>query len=176
MFVATAGIAACSSSNCTHSLTLDPVYTNGTISVEHFSTADNLDSFKMLTPAARKSADFWYFDVFSASSNQTLNIVFFNSGEFAQYPHPLAVQVSGVYPNGTSFYLEDLANSGVSLTNGPNGLTGDWKGIGAFKGSALDKPDVEYSIALDSSEMGIHGTIVFQAVGPLPGKLCTFLY
>ncbi|KAJ0120182.1 Tyrosinase family protein asqI [Diaporthe amygdali] len=161
-----AGIAFGAPSNLTtHSIDLAPVYTNGTVSVEHLSVAGNLDGFKMVTPAARKSADFWYFDVFSSASNQTLNIVFFNSGEFSQYPHPLAVQVSGVYANGTSFYFEALADLGVSLTNGPDGITGEWKGIGSFKGSALDEPNVEYTINLDSPQMDIYGTIVFKSVG-----------
>ena len=171
--IAMAGMALGAPSNVTtRSIDLEPVYTNGTISVEHLSVAGNLDGFKMTTPAARASADFWYFDVFSGSSNQTLNIVFFNSGEFSQYPHPLAVQVSGVYANGTDFYYEALADSGVSLTNGPAGITGEWKGIGSFKGSALDGPDVEYTINLDSPQMDIYGTIVFKAVGsslrPIP--------
>ncbi|KKY30896.1 hypothetical protein UCDDA912_g09154 [Diaporthe ampelina] len=102
-----------------HSIHLEPVSTNGTISVEHLSVAGNLDGFKMTTRAARGSADLWYFDMVSSASNQTLNIVFFNSGEFSQYPHLLSVQVSGVYANRTSVYFEALADSGVSLTNGP---------------------------------------------------------
>ncbi|KAH8778400.1 hypothetical protein F5883DRAFT_710338 [Diaporthe sp. PMI_573] len=148
------------------SLDLKPAYTNSTISVEHLSQAGNLDGFKMTMPAARGSADFWYFDVFSAASNQTLNVVFFNSGEFSQYPHPLAVQVSGVYANGTDFYFEALADEGVSLINGPDGITGEWKGVGSFEGSALDKSDVEYTIKLDSPQMDIYGTIVFKAIAP----------
>lgn len=165
VLAAVAGLAlGTPSSSTTRTLDLEPVYTNGSITVEHLSVPGNLDGFKMLTPAARKSADFWYFDVFSSATNQTLNIVFFNSGEFSQYPHPLAVQVSGLYPNGTDFYFEAMADSGVTLSNGPNGIAGDWKGIGSFKGTALDKPNVEYSIEIDSAEMGIHGTINFQSV------------
>lgn len=152
------------------SLDLKPVYTNGTISVEHLSQAGNLDGFKMSTPAAKGSADFWYFDVFSpgAGNNETLNIVFFNSGEFKQYPHPLAVQVSGTYANGTDFYFEALADEGVSITNGPGGIKGEWKGVGSFTGSALDGDDVEYTIELDSPEMDIHGSIVYKAVSLSP--------
>ncbi|KAI7773651.1 hypothetical protein LA080_010213 [Diaporthe eres] len=127
---ALAGIAFGAPSNITtRSIDLKPVYTNGTISVEHLSVAGNLDGFKMSTPAARGSADFWYFDVCSSASNQTLNIVFFNSGEFSQYPQPLA-------------------------------------GVGSFKGSALDEPNVEYIINLDSPQMDIYGTIVFKSIAP----------
>lgn len=164
LFAALVGSAACNPSRHTRTLDLEPVYTNDTISVEHLSALYNLDGFKILTPAARKSADFWYFDVFSPTSNQTLNIVFFNSGEFAQYPHPLAVQVSGIFPNGTAFYLEALADSGVSLANGADGIFGDWKGIGTFKGSNLERPNVEYTIVLNSPEMKVFGNIIFKAV------------
>lgn len=168
VLTALAGIAFGAPPNITtRSIDLKPVYTNGTVSVEHLSVAGNLDGFKMSTPAARGSADFWYFDVFSSASNQTLNIVFFNSGEFSQYPHPLSVQVSGLYANGTTFYFEALADSGVSITNGPAGIIGDWKGIGSFEGSALDEPNVEYTINLDSPQMDIYGTIIFKSVGLL---------
>ncbi|KAK1543971.1 hypothetical protein CPAR01_04604 [Colletotrichum paranaense] len=153
-------------SNITRVLDLPPRYHNRTVSVEHLSVAGNLDGYKMVTPAAKKSTDFWYFDVVSKSSNQTLNIVFFNSGDFSQYPHPLAAQVSGVYPNGTDFYFEAMADAGVHLTNGPRGIAGDWKGIGSFSGTSLDKPDVEYTINIDSKDMGIYGKISFKAIAP----------
>ncbi|KAF3798320.1 hypothetical protein GCG54_00009596 [Colletotrichum gloeosporioides] len=169
-FIAASAVVGCSLgaaiNDTTRTLELAPQYFNGTVSVEHLSVAGNLDGFKMLTPAARKSADFWYFDVFSKATNQTLNIVFFNTGEFQQYPHPLALQVSGVYANGTDFYYEALADSGVTLTNGPKGITGDWKGVGNFDGSALDKPDVEYHISIDSSVMDIKGNITFKSTAP----------
>ncbi|KAF5520908.1 Tyrosinase family protein asqI [Colletotrichum aenigma] len=153
----------------TRTLELAPEYFNGTVSVEHLSVAGNLDGFKMLTPAARASTNFWYLDVFSKATkatNQTLNIVFFNTGEFKLYPHPLALQVFGTYANGTDFYYEALADSGFTITNGPKGITGDWKGVGTFDGSALDKPDVEYHISIDSSVMDINGNITFKSTAP----------
>ena len=98
--------SAATCSNDTRVVHYAPVYTNGSIPLEHLSTPGNLDGFRTTVPSNRKSADFWYFDVFSASTNETLNIVFFNSGWFAQYPHPLSVQVSGTFANGTDFYYE----------------------------------------------------------------------
>ncbi|KAM0438473.1 hypothetical protein ACHAPT_001222 [Fusarium lateritium] len=148
-------------------INLKPQYLNGTVSVEHASVPGNLDGFKMETPAARSTADFWYFDVLSESTNQTLNIVFFNSGEFASYPHPLAVQVSGTFSNGTGFYYEALADDGVTVSNGrTTGVRGNWKGIGSFTGSSLDNPNVQYKIKLDSPEMGIKGSIEFNSIAP----------
>lgn len=161
------GLAAAGSASPasrTRVLNLAPEYFNGTVRVENGSVPGNLDGFRMQTPAARSTSDFWYFDVFSAETNQTLNVVFFNSGDFQQYPHPLAVQVSGVFANGTDFYYEALADDGVTITNGPHGIKGDWKGIGSFKGSSLDKPDVSYSIRINSPDMGIKGTIKFYSV------------
>ncbi|WYZ39663.1 hypothetical protein EsH8_IV_000004 [Colletotrichum jinshuiense] len=152
--------------SATRYLNLPAQYNNGTVTVEHLSVDGNLDGFKMQTPAALGTADFWYFDVFSAATNQTLNIVFFNSGEFKQYPHPLSVQVSGVYSNGTDFYYEALADEGVTISNGPGGIRGNWKGIGSFKGSSLNIDNVEYVIKLDSADMDISGSIKFKATAP----------
>ncbi|KAI0468581.1 hypothetical protein F4859DRAFT_524159 [Xylaria cf. heliscus] len=170
MFAAIASLAGIAFASVvddsTRTLNLQPLYYNDPVSIEDLSIAGNLDGFKMSTPAARKSTDLWYFDVVSAATNQTLNIVFFNSGEFTQYPSPLAVQVSGTFANGTDFYYEALANQGVTITNGANGIKGDWKGIGSFIGSAPDNPDVEYVIDLDSAEMDIRGSIKFQSIAP----------
>lgn len=163
---AMSGVSLATCSNNTRTLNLAPVYHNVAVHVEHLPTPGNLDGFRILTPAARGSADFWYFDVFSTSTNETLKIVFFNSGKFSQYAHTLAVQVSGTYTNGTVFYYEALADAGVTLSNGPDGITGDWTGIGSFHRPALDKPDVEYTITLDSAGMDISGTIVFKSVSP----------
>ncbi|KAM5371750.1 hypothetical protein ACJZ2D_007815 [Fusarium nematophilum] len=69
-----------SKKSSTRHLELKPEHYNGTVSVEHLSVAGNLDGFKMSTQAARESADLCYFDVFSKTSNQTLNIVFFQLG------------------------------------------------------------------------------------------------
>lgn len=143
---------------------LPPQYSNTTPSIEHLSTPGNLDGFKMLVPAARASADFWYFDVVSASTNQTLNIVFFNSGEFAQYPHPLAVQISGTFSNGSDFYRKAMADEGVLITNGPSGVRGEWHGVGSFEGTPLDRPDVKYTIRIGSPAMGVQGTVIFDSV------------
>lgn len=106
-------------------LNLAPEYYSGTVPIEGTSVAGNLDGFKMLNSSPLKYADFWYFDVFSQATNQTLNIVFFNTDWFSQYSHPLAVQVSGVYPNGMAFYYEALADNGVTLTSDEDGITGD---------------------------------------------------
>ncbi|RGP59471.1 hydroxyneurosporene synthase [Fusarium sporotrichioides] len=126
--------------SATRHLNLPAQCYNGTVKVEHLSVDDKLDGFKMQTSAAIGTADFWYFDVFLEATNQTLNVVLFNS--------------------------EALADEGISISNGLSGVRGDWKGIGSFKGSSPDKRNIEYVIRLDSAEMEISGSIKFKSIAP----------
>ncbi|EKG11082.1 hypothetical protein MPH_11825 [Macrophomina phaseolina MS6] len=82
--VAMSGVSMAACSNNIRALNLAPAYHEGTVHIERLSIPGNLYGSRMLTQAARKSADFWYFDAFSSSTNQTLNIVFFNSGDSTQ--------------------------------------------------------------------------------------------
>jgi hypothetical protein len=144
---------------------IPPAYHNGSVSVEGLSVPGNLDGFKMRTAANRTSFDFWYFDAFSKTTGAAINIVFYNTGDFATNPIPLAVQVSGTYDNGTEFSAQALASKGVVLKNDEEGVSGDWKGAGAsFKGTNLNKPNVSYEILLDSPSIGIKGSFVLKSV------------
>jgi hypothetical protein len=150
----------------TDRLFIPPAYRNGSVSVENLSVPGNLDGFKMRTAANRTSFDFWYFDAFSKTTGAAINIVFFNTGDFATNSIPLAVQISGTYDNGTQFSAQALASEGVILKNGEEGVSGDWKGAGAsFKGTSLAKPNVTYEIQIDSPSIGIKGTFVLKSVG-----------
>jgi hypothetical protein len=147
------------------SVYLPPMYRHGSVSVEGLSEPGNLDGFKMRTPANRTSFDFWYFDAFSKTTGAAINIVFYNSGEFATNPHPLVVQVSGTFDNGTQFSAQAMASEGVVLKNDQHGISGDWKGSGAsFNGTNLKKPNVQYEIAFDSPSIGLKGTFVLKSV------------
>jgi hypothetical protein len=144
---------------------IPPAYHNGSVSVEGLSVPGNLDGFKMRTAANRTSFDFWYFDAFSKTTGAAINIVFFNTGDFAENPNPLAVQISGTYDNGTEFFAQALASKGAVLKNDEEGVSGDWKGAGAsFSGTNLNKPNVTYEIILDSPSIGIKGTFVLKSV------------
>ena len=146
-------------------LYLPPVYHNGSVEVENFSVPGNLDGFKMKTPANTTSFDFWYFDAFSRNTSAAINIVFFNTGDFAANPHPLTVQISGTFDNGTQFSGEALASEGAFITNDESGITGNWLGSGAsFYGTNLEKPNVEYVVKLNSPSIGVRGTFKLKSV------------
>ncbi|GME23662.1 hypothetical protein PENARI_c022G05283 [Neofusicoccum parvum] len=100
----------------------------------------------------------------SSSDNQALNIVFFNTGDSRDNPHPLAVQISGTFPNGTAFFGQAMADDGVVIEHGPDGISGDWKGSGAkFQGTSLDSPNTTYTITFDSPEIGVQGSFHLQS-------------
>jgi hypothetical protein len=144
---------------------IPPAYHNGSVSVEGLSQPGNLDGFKMRTAANRTSFDLWYFDAFSKTTGAAINIVFYNTGDFAANPHPLAVQVSGTFDNGTQFSAQAMASEGAVLKNDQQGVSGDWKGSGAsFNGTNLNKPNVKYEIRFDSPSIGVKGTFVLQSV------------
>jgi hypothetical protein len=141
-----------------------PVFHNGSVTVETLSVAGNLDGPKMSTAANKTSFDFWYWDAFSLTDKQALNAVFFNTGDLPN-PSPLAVQVSGTFSNGTQFFGQVFATEGAVINNGPDGISGDWRGSGTkFTGTALDKPNVEYVATFNSPEIGLAGTVTLKSV------------
>ncbi|KAE8399021.1 hypothetical protein BDV37DRAFT_290556 [Aspergillus pseudonomiae] len=125
-----------------------PVYHNSSVEVEGLSVPGNLDGFKMTTPANRSLFDFWYFDAFSRTTSVAINIVFFNTGDFAANPHSLMALVSG----------------GAVITNDEIGVTGNWLGSGAsFHSTSLEKSNVEYVIKLNSPNIGVRGTLKLKS-------------
>jgi hypothetical protein len=102
---------------------LTPALTNGSITVEKLSVPGNIDDCKMFTTANCTSVDFSYFDAQSITprNNGGVEIVFFNSGDIKVH-HPLVVQVTGAFANGTRFHRTAMANNGVTLTNEENGI------------------------------------------------------
>ncbi|KAL4745439.1 hypothetical protein BDW72DRAFT_211316 [Aspergillus terricola var. indicus] len=160
--------ALCLSANVVaERLYIPPVYHNGSVEVEGLSVAGNLDGPKMRTAANRTSFDFWYFDAFSTSTKAAINIVFYNTGDFAANPNPLAVQVSGTFDNGTQFSGQVFASKGVVIDSDEDGISASWDGSGAsFRGTSLEKPNPEYNIKLDSPSIGITGSVRLQARAP----------
>jgi hypothetical protein len=147
---------------------IPPAFHNGSVTIETDSVAGNLDGFKMRTAANRTSYDYWWFDAVSLPDKAGLNIVFYNAGDIGN-PQPLAAEISGVFPNGTRFYNQVMASEGAVISNGPQGVSGDWKGTGAkFRGTNLDKPNVEYHVTFDSPGLGVDGTIQLKSVRELP--------
>ncbi|RAK97871.1 uncharacterized protein BO80DRAFT_363014 [Aspergillus ibericus CBS 121593] len=148
-------------------LYIPPVYHNGSVKVEDLSVAGNLDGPKMRTAANHTSFDFWYFDAFSTSTPAAINVVFYNTGDFAANPNPLAVQISGTFDNGTQFSGQVLASKGVIFDQDDNGISASWEGTGAtFRGSSLDKSSPEYIIRFDSPGIGVKGDIRLKSRAP----------
>ncbi|KAL0943327.1 uncharacterized protein CTRU02_201213 [Colletotrichum truncatum] len=145
---------------------LPPVMHNGSVVIEELSTPGNLDGFKMKTSANSSSYDYWWFDAVSNSNDAALNIVFYNAGDIGN-PQPLAVEISGTFGNGTRFFKQVLAPGGAVISNGPEGVSGQWKGTGAsFRGTNLEKPNVEYEVIFDSPELGVHGSLKLKSRAP----------
>ncbi|OTB05442.1 glycoside hydrolase family 43 protein [Hypoxylon sp. CI-4A] len=142
---------------------MHPQYFNGTVPVEKISTPGNLDGIKLKPSANTSSSDWWYFNsqVTTPGDNSTVEIVFFNSGDFKQQPHPLSVQVTGVFPNGTRFHKTSMADGGATVIVDEKGVRGQWKGAEAnFSRTAPDKPDLTYTI-------NIYGTYESYSSNPV---------
>ncbi|KAK1623329.1 hypothetical protein BDP81DRAFT_503520, partial [Colletotrichum phormii] len=118
-----------------HTLSLMPSFSNYTVPVEHISLPGNLDGAKANSSVNASTSDFWYFDT---------------------QPGGGPLQLSG--PRNLSAFG---ATDGATITNDENGVRGEWKGVDAtFLGTPLDKPNVTYTITIDSDEIGVNGTLV----------------
>lgn len=138
---------------------------NGTTTIEELSVAGNLDGAKFNTSENSTSFDYWWFDVVSAENDAALNIVFYNAGDIGN-PQPLAVEVSGTFAKGTVFFNQVLEPTGAEISNGPEGISGVWKGLGAsFCGTNLEEANVTYELNFDSlSSLGLNGTVKLNSV------------
>lgn len=136
----------------------------GPVTVETTSVPKNLDGPKLQTSANSSSFDYWWFDLVSNTSNAALNIVFYNAGDIGN-SQPLAVEVSGVFENGTRFLNQVLEPTGATIRNDNNGVEGHWKGLEAkFRGSNLEDEHVRYDLSFDSPEIGITGHVTMNSV------------
>lgn len=112
----------------------------------------------------------WYFDAVSASTNQSICIVFYNSGAdgFVNpwWAEALSVSVTGTFANGTLYNLVAGSGSGANITYGEDdGVSVDYPGAGiSFTGSSITADEVTYTLTLDSEEIGVSGTISLTSV------------
>ncbi|KAI1360748.1 hypothetical protein F5Y08DRAFT_316742 [Xylaria arbuscula] len=145
---------------------LQPSLYDGPVNIETLSVPGNLDGPKMKTSANMSSFDYWWFDAVSTTDDAALNIVFYNAGDTGN-PQPLAVEISGVFPNGTRFYNQVLETTGAEISYGVNGVFGYWKGIGAkFRGTNLEKPNVEYNVEFDPPGLDVFGKLTLKSRAP----------
>jgi len=153
-----------------------PVATNGSVTVEKVSIPGprSLGAPKMNVTANKTSSDWWHFDAVSTipRDETTVEIVFFNMGNLPT-PHPLAVQVTGTFSNGSRFHKTAMAGDGATVTNDASGVRGQWKGAGAnFSSTPFEGPNLVFTINMDSPAIGVHGTFVLKAVST-NGRLLT---
>ncbi|KAH7143428.1 hypothetical protein EDB81DRAFT_884042 [Dactylonectria macrodidyma] len=145
---------------------IPPTMHEGATTIEELSTVGNLDGFKIQTAANSSSYDYWWFDLVSTTDDAALNIVFYNAGDIGN-PQPTAVEVSGVFANGTRFLNQILSPYGAVISNGPDGVSGQWLGTGAsFRGTNLEEPDITYQVKFDSPKLGVEGTVQLQSRAP----------
>ena len=147
-----------------YKLHLSPEMYNGSVVVEDLSVAGNLDGAKMRTTSNSSSFDYWWFDLVSTTDGAAVNVVFYNAGDVG-LDKPLSVEISGTFPNGTTFWNHVIETKGATISNGPRGIDAQWKNLGAgFRGTSLEQPTVEYEVKLDSPQLGVVGDIVLKSV------------
>jgi hypothetical protein len=143
---------------------LKPTLHKGPVQIETLSVPGNLDGFKINTSTNSSSFDYWWFDLLSEKDDAALNVVFYNAGDIGN-PQPLAVEISGSWPNGTTFWQRSLEPEGAEISNCQMGISGEWKGLRAkFSGTSLSKPNVNYRLEFDSPALGIMGKVKLNSV------------
>ncbi|KAH8888945.1 hypothetical protein GQ53DRAFT_723713 [Thozetella sp. PMI_491] len=151
---------------CAETVFFEPAFYDGPVNMETSSVDGNLDGFKMRTSANTSSYDYWWFDLVSTSDKSAVNIVFYNAGDIGN-AQPLAVEVSGVFANGTSYFSQILSPGGSTISNGPDGISAWWNGTGAgFQGTSLNAGQVQYNVTFDSPGLGVVGTIQLNSRAP----------
>jgi len=95
------------------------------------SCATGLDAPKVL-PINDTTIDWWYFDAVGNDGISSLVVVFFLRGADSGFPGPSYdgvpwIQVTGTYPNGTSFLLNFIGDEAIVSSSG-QGANGIWGG------------------------------------------------
>ncbi|KAH7305954.1 hypothetical protein B0I35DRAFT_443570 [Stachybotrys elegans] len=151
------------------------VIVEGPVDVEYtFQEGSNIDSPKLLPNANETTYDWWYFDAKSASTNQSINVVFFNGGPGAFINSwnngPQSVDINGVFADGS--LIEETAASADPNANGvitfdETSISLEWEGSGcSFTGTDVNTPNAKYVVSIDSPATGVFGTITFDSLGP----------
>lgn len=151
-------------------LELIDVVTTGAVTVETVSTSTGLlDGPKIASTANDTTYDWWYFDAVSESTNQSICVVFYNSGEdgFVNpwWEEALSVSVTGTFANGTLYNLVAGSADGAEVSYDENGISVNYTSAGiSFTGSSITADTVTYTVTLDSEEIGVSGSLSFTSV------------
>ncbi|KAF3763475.1 hypothetical protein M406DRAFT_263100 [Cryphonectria parasitica EP155] len=151
--------------------TLSNVLTNGTVTAEWTSSPSTyLDGPKISGPANDTTYDWWYFDVVSAATNASTVVVIYNAGPDGfintYYDGPLSASLTGTFANGTAYNLDLPATGGV-IDYDQDGISLVWEGAGfSFVGSSLSESEATYVMTINSSDIGVQGTITWKSLAP----------
>ena len=113
------------------------------------------------------SSDWWYFDAIGTDGVSSLAVVYFveaSKSGFTVTENLTTqdfVQISGTFPNGTTFSDFLFADNAIVSTVG-DGSSALWNGTGASWAGSPDLSDI--LIMLDASHLGYEGTFSMQPV------------
>ncbi|KID81279.1 Hydroxyneurosporene synthase [Metarhizium guizhouense ARSEF 977] len=143
---------------------------NGSVRAESVLNG-GLDWPKLFPGANDTAYDWWYFDAVSASTNQSVAVVLYNSGskgfDGGFLDGPLSASISGSFANGSTFALNVPATEGAIITTSDSGISGNWKGSGfTFHGTSLSKPSPRYTVTINSPAISVSGTISLTSRAP----------
>jgi hypothetical protein len=152
--------------SASHVYEIPAAVSNSTSTALFTSSATGLDAPK-IQPVNTSAFDWWYFDVVSTepSSLASVVVVFFTSTAtafpfFAPSDSVTLAQITGSFPNGTSFGTIASAD-GATVTADENVSSGQWHGTGL---SWQHTGDQTYTIVVDAPDLGVKGTIEFHLV------------
>lgn len=141
----------------------------GLSDVKLTSCDNGFDSPKVQAGNA-SSYDWWYFDAIGTDGVSSLAVAYFveaNKTGFSvteNFTNQDFVQISGTFPNGTTFADFLFADNAIVSAMG-DGSSGLWNGTGASWAGSPDLSD--YLITLDANHLGYGGPFSMHSVSGL---------
>ncbi|KAL7916776.1 hypothetical protein GGI35DRAFT_466301 [Trichoderma velutinum] len=154
------------------SLTLPNQLINNPVKAESEVRSGGFDDPKLWPGANETSYDWWYFDAVSATTNESVTLIFYNTGPNG-FPYgyvgdgPFSVGISGSFANGSLFAFTAPVTGDVIIKTDESGISGEWSGSGfAFYGTSLDGPSPTYVLKIDAPAIGCYGTVTLRSRAP----------
>ncbi|KAK6602625.1 hypothetical protein H4I95_06562 [Botrytis cinerea] len=172
--------ACCSAAHVTQDrlISLSNEEYNGTTKVEFVTKALGQADFFKLDPAPNATTfDSWYFDAMNPLTNETIIFNFevqfpTDSSNVSQSLY--RVTLYGSFANGTAYSYEVEAENVNITENDENGTRVAYFGRNDFSwsGTSLLKPRPVYTVTVNSTEVGISGTLILQGSLAAPHYSC----
>ncbi|KAF5875240.1 uncharacterized protein Bfra_003693 [Botrytis fragariae] len=176
-----AGLSACcSAAHITQDrlVSLSSENYDGTTKVELITKGLGQVDFFKLDPAPNATTfDSWYFDAMNPLTNETVifNFEIQSPTNSANVSEPLyRVSLYGSFANGTAYSYEVEAENVNITENDENGTKVAYFGGNDFSwsGTSLLKPRPVYTVTINSTEVGISGTLILQGNLAAPHYSC----